>query len=551
MELLQIQNLNFAYGDRRILRDLSFSVERGSFLVLCGPSGCGKTTLLRLLKPELAPHGERSGQILYDGSPLDRLEPRRSAQEIGYVRQNPDEQIVTDKVWHELAFGLENLGLPTAEIRRRVGETASYFGIQDWYHRDTDRLSGGQKQLLNLASVMVMNPRVLLLDEPSGQLDPIAAADFIATLQKLNREFGLTILLAEHRLEDVFPIADRVLVLDPEREPVWDTPRAVCQALRGRPMALGLPSASRIWTGLSAPVPCPLTVREGREFLEENFSIRKGTLVPEKTPPRTEPALEVSGAWFRYEKDSADVLRDLNLTVRQGEIFALLGGNGSGKTTTLSVLSGLERPYRGTVRVLEKRLKEYKNGSLYRKTLSLLPQNPQTVFMEDTVRGDYLQMLKAMDTPKEQQAVLAEAMAEKLGIGPLMDRNPMDLSGGEQQKCALGKLLLTEPRLLLMDEPTKGLDADFKERLAALLSRLRAEGRTIVLVTHDVEFAAAVADRCALFFDGEIISDGTPNAFFSGNHFYTTAASRIARGLFPNAVRCDEVVALCGGKENP
>ena len=341
MELLQIQNLNFAYGDRRILRDLSFSVERGSFLVLCGPSGCGKTTLLRLLKPELAPHGERSGQILYDGSPLDRLEPRRSAQEIGYVRQNPDEQIVTDKVWHELAFGLENLGLPRAEIRRRVGETASYFGIQDWYHRDTDRLSGGQKQLLNLASVMVMNPRVLLLDEPTGQLDPIAAADFIATLQKLNREFGLTILLAEHRLEDVFPIADRVLVLDPEREPVWDTPRAVCQALRGRPMALGLPSASRIWTGLSAPVPCPLTVREGREFLEENFSTRKGTLVPEKAPPRTEPALEVSGAWFRYEKDSADVLRNLDLTVRQGEIFALLGGNGSGKTTTLSILSGL------------------------------------------------------------------------------------------------------------------------------------------------------------------------------------------------------------------
>lgn len=545
MELLQIQNLNFAYGDRPVLRDLSFSVERGSFLVLCGPSGCGKTTLLRLLKQELAPHGNRSGEILYDGSPLDQLDPRRGASEIGYVRQNPDEQIVTDKVWHELAFGLENLGLPTAEIRRRVGETASYFGIQDWYHRDTDRLSGGQKQLLNLASVMVMNPRVLLLDEPTGQLDPIAAADFIATLQKLNREFGLTILLAEHRLEDVFPIADRVLVLDPEREPILDTPRAVCQALRGRPMALGLPSASRIWTGLSSSAPCPLTVREGREFLEENFSCRKGALVPEKQPPQTEPALEVSGAWFRYEKDSTDVLRDLNLKVSMGEIFALLGGNGSGKTTTLSVLSGLERPYRGTVRVLGKKLKEYKNGSLYRKTLSLLPQNPQTVFMEDTVREDFLQILKAMDTPKDRQASLAQEMAEKLGITALLDRHPMDLSGGEQQKCALGKLLLTEPRLLLMDEPTKGLDADFKGRLAELLAQLRAEGKTIVLVTHDVEFAAAVADRCALFFDGEIISDETPNAFFSGNHFYTTAASRIARGLFPNAVRCDEVIALC------
>lgn len=545
MELLQIQNLNFSYGERPVLRDLSFSVERGSFLVLCGPSGCGKTTLLRLLKQELAPHGARSGEIFYDGSPLDQLDPRRSAAEIGYVRQNPDEQIVTDKVWHELAFGLENLGLPTAEIRRRVGETASYFGIQDWYHRDTDRLSGGQKQLLNLASVMVMNPRVLLLDEPTGQLDPIAAADFIATLQKLNREFGLTILLAEHRLEDVFPIADRVLVLDPERPPLMDTPRAVCQALRGRPMALGLPSASRIWSGLSSPAPCPLTVREGREFLEESFSARKGAAVPEKVPPQTAPALEVSGAWFRYEKDSADVLRDLNLTVHTGEIFALLGGNGSGKTTTLSVLSGLERPYRGTVRVLGKKLKDYKNGSLYRKMLSLLPQNPQTVFMEDTVREDYLQILKAMDTPRDRQASLAQEMAEKLGIAALMDRHPLDLSGGEQQKCALGKLLLTEPRLLLMDEPTKGLDADFKGRLAELLAALRAEGKTIVLVTHDVEFAAAAADRCALFFDGEIISDGTPNAFFSGNHFYTTAASRIARGLFPNAVRCDEVVALC------
>lgn len=553
MELLQIKNLSFTYPSREeaALDGLSFSVERGSFNVLCGQSGCGKTTLLRLLKRELAPHGTLGGELLYCGQPLSALDERRSAAEIGFVRQDPDEQLVTDKVWHELAFGLESLGMENGDIRRRVGEMASYFGIGPWYHRDTDHLSGGQKQLLNLAAVMVMQPKLLLLDEPTSQLDPIAAADFIATLQKLNRELGLTILLSEHRLEEVFPVADRVIVLDRGGKTpcLTGTPRELCGLLRSHPMAGGLPSASRIWAGLDLPdTPCPLTVREGRELLEAQFSGRAGALAAVRPRPETPPVLEAKGVCFRYAKDAPDVLRELSLSVRAGEIFALLGGNGAGKTTTLHLLAGLETPYRGSIRILGKKMKEYKNGALYRGCLSLLPQSPRTVFLHDSVREDYRKLLSAQGVKEAEQDARIDALAEKLDIAPLLERHPYDLSGGEQQKCALGKLLLTEPKLLLLDEPTKGLDADYKARLRALLHRLRAEGRTIIMVTHDVEFAAAAADRCALFFDGEVIADGAPNEFFSGNHFYTTAASRIARSLFPNAVLCEEVVALCKGE---
>ena len=548
MEFLQVKNLSFTYPNRdeAALAGLDFSVERGSFTVLCGQSGSGKTTLLRLLKRELAPHGTQGGEILYCGVSLSALDDRRSAAEIGFVRQDPDEQLVTDKVWHELAFGLESLGLKNGDIRRRVGEMASYFGIQSWYHNDTDHLSGGQKQLLNLAAVMVMQPKLLLLDEPTSQLDPIAAADFIATLQKLNRELGLTILLSEHRLEEVFPVADRVIVMERGKPCLNGTPRELCGALRGHPLAQGLPSASRIWAGLDVPdAPCPLTVREGRELLETRFSDRTGALISVRPRPETPPVLEAEGLCFRYEKDAPDVLRELSLSVRGGEIFALLGGNGAGKTTTLHLLAGLEKPYRGTIRALGKKMKDYKNGALYRGCLSLLPQSPRTIFLKDSVREDYRQLLEAHGVKAAEQAEKIDAIAARLDIAPLLDRHPYDLSGGEQQKCALGKLLLTDPKILLLDEPTKGLDAEYKDRLRSLLHGLRAEGRTVVMVTHDVEFAAAVADRCALFFDGEVIADGAPNEFFSGNHFYTTAASRIARTVLPNAVLCEEVVALC------
>ena len=366
MEILRIEDLSFRYpqAERAALAHISMSVQSGEFVVICGESGCGKSTLLRLLKRELAPAGEKSGSVCFRGVELELLDARTAAGDIGFVLQNPDNQIVTDKVWHELAFGLENLGVLAPVIRRRVGEMASYFGIGGWFRRSTDELSGGQKQLLNLAAVMVMQPQVLLLDEPTSQLDPIAAADFIATLHKLNRELGLTILLVEHRLEEVFPLADRVLLLERGQVRLWDTPRRVGALLPPEhPMAQGLPSAVRIFGGLAVEDTCPLTVREGRDFLERHFVPRPPVPLPEYRHSDT-VAIELKTAWFRYERELPDVLRGVNLQVYAGECYCLLGGNGTGKTTALQVIAGLNKLYRGKVLVNGKLLKDYKGNSL-------------------------------------------------------------------------------------------------------------------------------------------------------------------------------------------
>lgn len=577
MELLQVQNLSFAYPkqEQNVLNHINMSLEQGSFSLLMGASGCGKTTLLKLLKAEIAPYGAREGGIYYCGRAQEALDRRSAAAEIGYVCQNVEEQIVTDKVWHELAFGLENIGLDSQTIRRRVAETAGYFGIQDWYHRSTDALSGGQKQLLNLAAVMVMQPKLLLLDEPTSQLDPIAASEFINTLVKLNRELGLTILLAEHRLEEIFPAADRVYVMERGKILADGTPRQVCAGLMEHPMQAALPSAARIWGGLgggdgSGSSRCPLTVREGREFLRryrperccgqhmaEDSRIASGEGA--ETPRRTEeeaayterqsgPVLEASDLWFRYEKKLPDVLRGLSLCVRKGEIYSIAGGNGAGKTTMLHAFAGLLRPYKGSLRIAGRRMSEYKRNSLYRGVVSLLPQNPRTVFVQNTVRADLEQLASALGAEGDGSGRRLAALAEQFEITSLLDKHPYDLSGGEQQRCALVKCLLSRPRLLLLDEPTKGMDACSKARFAECLYGLKQTGTTILCVTHDIEFAAEVSDRCAMFFDGTVLAEGTPQSFFGGNQFYTTAASRISREISENTVLCRDVIAYCRGE---
>ena len=571
MELLSVRDLTFTYPKQRAmtgeagpaLDHVSFSVEEGEFIVLCGESGCGKTTLLKLLKRELSPHGEKSGEIFFHGIRQEELSEAEAACQIGYVLQNPENQIVTDKVWHELAFGLENMGVPTQVIRRRVAEMACFFGIDDWFRKKTTELSGGQKQLLNLASIMVMQPKLLILDEPTSQLDPIAASDFINTLQKINKDLGLTILMTEHRLEEVFPAADRVLVMDHGKlllaEPPAQAGRDLKRIDQNHKMLCGLPSAVRIYHGLDAEEDgCPLTVREGRAFLEKNYENRIRSLsgLKEKnggSPVTDRPiAMRMKEVCFRYEKDSPDVLEGAALTLYEGEIISLLGGNGAGKTTLLSVIAGANRPYHGKIEIFGKRIGTYKGNELYVRTLASLPQNPQTVFLKMTVREDYEEIGTVMGYGKEELEREIQAMAELLGITHLLDHHPYDLSGGEQQKAAIGKVLLLKPRLLLLDEPTKGIDAWSKKQLGKLLNQLKAQGLTVLMVTHDVEFAAEVSDRCGLFFDHEITSLDTPDEFFGSNQYYTTAANRISRSLYDNAVTCDEVIALCkaNGRKN-
>jgi energy-coupling factor transporter ATP-binding protein EcfA2 len=551
MEILRVENLNFSYPLRKeqALNDISFNVKEGEFIVVCGESGCGKTTLLKLIKRELAPCGERSGTIYYQGIQQENLDDRTSACKIGFVMQNPENQVVTEKVWHELAFGLENMGLQTETIRRRVGEMASFFGIQNWFRNKTDELSGGQKQILNLASVMVMQPELLILDEPTSQLDPIAASDFINTLYKLNQDMGLTIMMTEHRLEEVFPIADRILVLEKSRVLLFDEPRKVGEKLKNignNGVAKGLPSAIRIYQGLQNNSVCPLTVKEGRECLAKNYTNKIRTLKREKRcSPAAEPAIELKNVWFRYLRESPDIIEDLNLTVTKGEIVCLLGGNGSGKTTLLSIIAGSNRPYRGRVKIFGKNIRKYKGRELYVNCLTLLPQNPQTVFIKETVLDDYLELCKVLDCDQKTLDRRIERIAERLSIRDFLNIHPYDLSGGEQQKVAMGKILLLEPRVILMDEPTKGIDAGYKDQMCTLLKELKDDGITIVLVSHDVEFCARVADRCGMFFDRTIISFGEPEEFFCNNNFYTTAANRISRTMFDNAITTEDVIELC------
>ncbi len=535
MELLEVNNLSFKYvlNSEETLHDISFSLSEGDFLVVSGPTGCGKSTLLRMLKRELTPAGEQSGSIKFGGVDLSDLDDRMAASAIGFVLQLPEQQIVTDKVWHELAFGLENMNVPRDSIRRRVAEMAGYFGIEDWYEKSTDELSGGQKQLLNLAAIMVMQPLLLILDEPTSQLDPIAASDFLATVQKLNREMGLTVILVEHRLDEAVPMSNKLMIMEDGCIVMLDSPSTVCSSIKDRlNLYEAMPVPVKLFNRFETDGECPLTVQQGRNWIDVNF----GNRIQEEPLPA--PALsnntvmELKDIRFRYSRNSDDVLRDTNLTIREGELLCILGGNGSGKSTVMSAMAGINRPYSGSITVFKKDIKEYRGNSLYNGCIAMLPQDVQTVFLKNTVREELADaMTSAADLPYD--------------LEPLMDKHPYDLSGGEQQLVALAKVLAAGPKILLLDEPTKGLDASASAGISLILKDLKARGTTIIVVTHDLEFAAITADRCALFFRGEITSVEEPRVFFSENNFYTTAVSRMTRGYFNRCVTLDDAERMC------
>ena len=544
MAHFEIKNLSFSYPaakGRDSLHDISLSISKGEYVVLCGKSGSGKTTLLRHLKSVLAPHGKRVGTILFNGVPIEQVSQRDQSSKIGYVMQNPDDQIVTDKVWHELAFGLESLGCDQKTMRARVAEMACYFGIQDWFHRDVANLSGGQKQLLNLASIMAMHPEVLILDEPTSQLDPIAASDFLNTVRKINIELGTTVIITEHRMEDIFPYADRAIVMDTGKVIADDSPRKIGKLLweQKNDMFAAMPTPVRVFYGAGGEGDCPLTVREGRNWLSRAFPEKPAVHTLPAQPLAEEiehPALSLKELWFRYEKDSPDILRGVSAEVPVGSLYAIVGGNGAGKSTTLKAISGICKPYRGKVRVFGKPVEKYKSGELFGGCLAMLPQDPKSLFVKKTVRED----LEEMNKDKAQ----IEKIAATCQIEKLLDSHPYDLSGGEQQRAALAKVLLTQPRLLLLDEPTKGIDSFFKETFAQILKELKAQGITIVMVSHDVEFCARYADMVSMFFDGQMLTTDTPRRFFGNNSFYTTAANRMSRHVLHMAVTAEDVIDL-------
>ena len=574
MNCIEVKNFSFQYPkeSNAALYQVSMEVEEGSFVVLCGKSGCGKSTLLRQFKSVLASHGEKKGEILYGGQNLEDVDLRTQSAEIGYVLQNPDNQIVTDKVWHELAFGLESLGYDTPTIRLRVAEMASYFGIHSWFLKNVSELSGGQKQLLNLASVMAMHPKLLILDEPTSQLDPIAASDFLETVRKINRDIGTTVILIEHRLEDVIPWADKVYVMDKGRMIADGTPNEIGEQLRtmGHDMFLSMPAPMQIYAGTNSSLRCPLTVSQGRRWLSEELETKGIKIKKErnqeetakkknsifgklsglkKEPEKEIPEIRIKDVWFRYERDLPDVVKGLSLDIKKGEIFAVVGGNGTGKSTAMSLIARIRFPYRGKIYLEGKEIGKYSDDELYHGFLGVMPQNPQSLFVKKTVREDLYEVIDGKRERKSEAYPIemkkkdaVEGIVSLTRLEGLLDRHPYDLSGGEQQRLALAKVLLLRPKILLMDEPTKGIDNHYKKELGEILRKLSGHGVTILMISHDVEFCAQYADRTGLFFQGNVVTSEESKKFFAGNNFYTTAANRMARNYFPNAVTVEDVV---------
>ncbi len=507
MAQIKIKNLTFEYPleNNPALDDISLEINEGEYVVVCGKSGCGKTTLLRHLKEPLSPKGKKSGEIVFE------------TDNIGFVQQDPENQIVTDKVWHELAFGLENIGLDSELIGVRMSEMATFFGIGEWLDKNTNELSGGQKQMLNLAAVMAMHPDILVLDEPTSQLDPVAAETFLSTLDRINKDLGVTVIITEHRLEEIFPSADKVVIMDEGRIISACSPTEIKSFDSVR---LSLPSAIRIYADIQKGE-CPVTVREGRKWLRDITNGKKISLPIKERDFPDSFSVEIKNVFFRYAKNSNDILRDVSLNIPEGVIFALTGGNGAGKSTLLKIISQAEKPYKGKVKIKDN------------KKVGALPQDARLVFTEKTVELN----LRQIDSDNDR----ISSVAKMLGIEKLMHKHPYDLSGGERQKAATAMLILKNPDIMLFDEPTKGLDADFKEEFAEILRSLKKSGKTIVLVSHDVEFLAKYADFCAMIFDRRVVSVTDARRFFLSNVFYTTSANRIAKGTIENALTCEDV----------
>ncbi|MCS1350014.1 ABC transporter ATP-binding protein [Mechercharimyces sp. CAU 1602] len=548
MNVLTCKELSFTFAGEKspTLKEISMGITPGEFVLLCGPTGSGKSTLLRMLKQEIQPAGEQSGEIWYKESELGRVEASRAAAEIGFLFQNPEHQIVMEKGLEELVFGMENLGYPPALMRRRAAEASAYLGLEKELSQQTSTLSGGEKQLLNLASLLAMKPRVLLLDEPTALLDPVHALQFLQTLKRFNQETGMTVILSEHRLEDVYPLCDRVLMLENGRLVYNGSPREGIRwlAAKGGSLRKWMPTVPATLSALQqnnkTEDDVPLTIAEGRRWLLKIApSTRAGaqraaaSLEAKTTPPRR-PLCSLEKIQFTY-RNGQQVLTELNLKVLPGECVAVLGGNGSGKSTLLQVVAGLLRPRKGLVRLPRK---EHRIG--------YLPQNIESFFLGDTLSQEIEFVTEGVGS--EEGGNKHQDIVQLFSLNPLLEQHPLDLSGGERQKAALACLLLQKPNMYLLDEPTQGMDPVTKEICKHSLLQRASEGAGILFTTHDVEFAAEVATRCVMLFEGEIIVSEPTAAFFRGNDFYTTAAYRLTRETgWPEGITMKEVHTLWDG----
>lgn len=533
-----MNNLSFQYPEQYdyVLKQVSFSVKEGEFIVLCGASGSGKTTLLRMLKPELAPYGKLEGDIFYRAKSISEWDKQTLASDIGFVFQNPDNQIVMDEVFQEIVFGMENINIQPLEMKKRLAELVHFFGVDSLLEKKVHTLSGGQKQTINLLSILLLRPKLLLLDEPTSQLDPVAARELLQILERLNKEMGMTIIIVEHRLEELFSMADKVIMLHKGTIAYHDTSEAVIRSVyevRDERFLPFIPAIAQLYLEREEDFHTsliPLNVKEGREWwigysrddATESFngnSIEKKNRSTEKN----EAILSLNKVYFQYDKYLPYVLKNCSLFVKKGEFYSLVGGNGSGKSTLLQISMGVLRQQRGGVLFRQQKLKHFHKGELARQ-FAYLPQHPLSFYIEDTI-GKEMDLIIRKHGIADGIARKRE-LSERLGISDLLNRHPNDISGGELQRATLACLLLQRPSILFIDEPTKGIDPVAKLEIGKLLRELTEIDLTIFMVTHDIQFAVQFVDRCAILFDGQITAEGTPDQIFKGNYFYTTSLNR-------------------------
>lgn len=599
--IIQIRDLTFAYaaGDEPVLSDINIDIGSGEFVIIMGSSGSGKTTLLKMLKRNMIPAGRYSGRVYIYGKEADKLTDRENAAGIGYVSQDPDNQIVTDKVWHELAFGLENLGMDNVTIRKKVAEMSEYFGITGWYDREVSKLSGGQKQILNLASVMVMQPGILLLDEPTANLDPLAAIRFLDVVKRINQELGVTVVMVEHNLEHIYADADRIIAIDKGRVAANSSPKKAAADIiaAGSSLIEGLPVASRLYSGYNKKNgnsvvsynnvnidsnnkdnhilldEIPLTVKEGRRWYvnykkvygkditkdkdkinnfagksiindkvikkdvleEDNITgnknkkrigfIKKNNLENKSSRKNTDnienTVCQLKNVSYSYNKKLPYIIDGVDVSFKEGRITAILGGNGAGKSTMLKLIAGIIKPVCGKI--------------ISNKRIIMLPQDPKAVFTEVSVEEELAEVLMDKgngiynNMPMEDKREIVEQIIEEFGLNDIRKNNPYDISGGQQEKLAIAKVLLLKPEVLLLDEPTNGLDPYFKKTLGKLLKKINADGVTIIIVSHDLEFVDSFCDDVIMLFDRKVAAQDSTHKFLRDNMFYTTNYYRIIK----------------------
>jgi energy-coupling factor transport system ATP-binding protein len=528
--IINIEHVTYTYpGEgRAALRDFSLRVFDSEFLLVTGVSGAGKSTMLRLFNG-LVPHfygGTLSGSVRVAGRDPVAEGPGDMSDVVGLVFQDPEAQFVAEIVEDEMAFAMENAGLPLQTMRKRVEEALNALGIEHLRGRRVSTLSGGERELVAIASVLTLHPRVLVLDEPTSQLDPQSAEEVLDSLVKLNRDLGLTVVLSEHRLERVVEHADRILYLDPEQAPLLGEPREV---LAKAPLAPPIVQVGKLlgWQ------PLPLTIKEARRFTS-GTDIAEPPLEPTATRDDAAPAFDLRGVWFAY--GGREVLRGLDLRVSSGEITALMGRNGAGKTTILKLAVGLLKPARGHVTTLGLDTRRASLDDISR-LVGYVPQQPDVLLFADTVQGEVDFTRRSHGLPPDGAGLLAQ-----LGLARYGSADPRDLSVGERQRVALAAVLSGEPSAVVLDEPTRGLDYLQKEALAIILRGLRDHGKAVLLATHDVELAAQLADRVVLMGDGSVVADGPAREVMSGSLVFTSQVNKLFRS--PALVTVDDVARI-------